>query len=145
MTIFKPFKIKTWQHMDEAVRKEGPPILVIYDHDADSYYDPSNPDRLTDYAANTEIGDFLDGKGVAMVVWCDPCWESEGWENPIPSYHRPGCWFEYENGDASERAVNAVGWIPIPPENDWRWNWQLICCWLALFGLAALATLGAVL
>ena len=90
------------------------PILVAFDHDADPYQDPNDPGRLTDYAAVAEGGDFLSGKGVAMVVWRDGYHDSDGWEYDN-SYWVPGGWFAYLNGDATDYIANATHWMPLPP------------------------------
>lgn len=103
-----------WQPIETAPRDEKTPIIVWFDHGADTYRDPQNSDRLTDYACNAESGDFLSGKGVAMVVWRDGYHESEGWESGV-SYWMPGGWFAWIDGDADDRAANALFWQPLPP------------------------------
>lgn len=102
-----------WQPISTAPKDETVPILVAFDHDADPYQDPNNPDHLTDYAAVAEGGDFLSGKGVSMVVWRDGYHDSDGWESGN-SYWVPGGWFAYLNGDATDYVVNAILWMPIP-------------------------------
>ena len=102
-----------WQPIETAAKDEKTPILAWFDHDADPYQDPSNPTRLTDYASVSDGGDFLSGKGVAMVVWRDGYHESEGWESAI-SYWVPGGWFAYIDGDADDRIANATHWMPLP-------------------------------
>lgn len=105
----------TWLPMSMAPRpdKNAPPILVKFDHDADPYQDPADPTRLTPYAANAEGGDHLPGKGVCIAVWSPDREESEGWESGIV-YTVPGWWFEFADGDCTERAVNPIGWLPLP-------------------------------
>jgi len=52
-----------WMPIETADRNEKVPVLVEFNHDADPYYDPADPNRLTDYAANAEGGDYLAGAG----------------------------------------------------------------------------------
>jgi len=89
------------------------PVLVYYDHDADTYQDPANPGRLTDYAANAEGWDYLDGRGVTIAHWADSHEENDGWE-AANSYTIPACWLAWLNGDMTEYAVNALLWAEIP-------------------------------
>ncbi len=102
-----------WQDIASAPKEADKPILVWFDHEADSYYDPQNPMFLTDYAANAEAGDFLPGKGVALAVWRDGYNETESWESGI-SYWVPGGWFAWFNGDAADHVVKATHWMPVP-------------------------------
>ncbi len=102
-----------WRPIETAQKDEQAPILAWFDHDADPYQDPSNPGRLTDYAAIAEGGDFLSGKGVAIVVWRDGYHDSDGWES-YQSYWVPGGWFAYLDGDATDYVVNATNWMPLP-------------------------------
>lgn len=101
-----------WLDMASAPRDEKTPILVKFDHAADPYQDPADPTRLTPYACHAE-NDHVSGAGVTIAVWRDDYEEDEGWESGI-RYTMPGWWFEVENGDASDRAVNPVGWLPLP-------------------------------
>lgn len=57
-----------WQPIETAPKDID--ILVWFDHEADPYQDPSDQNRLTDYAALAENGDFLGGSGVAVAKWC---------------------------------------------------------------------------
>lgn len=102
-----------WQPIDSAPKDEAVPLLVWFDHDADTYQDPNNPGYLTDYAAVAEGGDFLSGSGVAIVVWREGYHDSDGWES-AQSYWVPGGWFAYLNGDATDYIANAVDWMPLP-------------------------------
>lgn len=102
-----------WQSIDSAEKDETVPILVWFDHDADTCNDPRDMMRLTDYAANAEGGDYLSGKGVALAVWRNGYPESEGWESG-DSYWVPGGWFAWLNGDATDYAVNALWFMPLP-------------------------------
>ena len=102
-----------WQPIETAAKDEATPILAWFDHDADPYQDPTDPIRLTDYAAVAEGGDFLTGKGWAIVVWRDGYHDSDGWESDN-SYWVPGGWFAYLNGDATDYIANALLWQPLP-------------------------------
>lgn len=106
-----------WQPISTAPRNEDAPIIVRFDHEADPYQDPDNPGRLTDYAANAEGASCLLGKGIALAVWRDGHYASDGWESG-DGYWVPGGWFAWLNGDAAEYAVNAILWqeTPQPPE-----------------------------
>jgi hypothetical protein len=90
-------------------------ILVWYDHDADPYFE--SDDKLTDYAAWAEMGDFLDGKGYAIARWFDKQWEST--DEYGSGYWLPPAWFAKENDDY-ERVCNPTHWmlLPNPPENN---------------------------
>jgi hypothetical protein len=101
-----------WLPIAKAEKNEEVPLLVYYDHGADPYQDPADPTRLTDYAVHAEGGDYLAGTGVALVVWREAYWQSEGWEHPQPDYLMPGAWWEYGGGDATDRVVNPVMWKP---------------------------------
>jgi hypothetical protein len=92
-----------WQPIEAAPKDVN--ILVWYDHDADPYQDPNNSNRITDYAAWTEDGDFLDGKGWAIARWHDRQY-GEG-------YWLPAAWFALEN-DGYERVCNPTHWMPLP-------------------------------
>lgn len=106
--------VSEWQDISSAPKDGKTPILVWFDHEADPYTDPANPQRLTDYAANAESGDYFAGKGVAIAVWRDGYHDSDGWESGN-EYWVPGHWFGYHNGDATDHAVNALFWKPLPP------------------------------
>lgn len=104
-----------WQKIETAPRDQN--ILVWFDHDADPYQDPQEPDKLTDYACWAESGDFMDGKGHCIAKWFPQHFESE--DEYGTGYWLPAYWFAYENGDW-ERVVNPTHWMPLPapPEAD---------------------------
>lgn len=107
-----------WQPIETALKDEAVPILVWFDHDADTYYDPADPMRLTDYAAIAEGGDYFKGSGVAVAIWRDGYHDSDGWES-ANSYWVPGGWFDFHDGDAADQVVNATHWMPLPaPPSD---------------------------
>jgi len=82
-------------------------ILVWYDHDADPYHDGNG--RLTDYAAWTEGGNFLDGKGMCIAKWFPQDWEAV--DEYGGGYWLPAAWFTGEN---FETVVNPIFWMPLP-------------------------------
>jgi hypothetical protein len=98
-----------WQPI--ATAPKDVPVLVYYDHDADPYRDPANPERLTAYAVHAEGGDFLAGKGVAIAHWSEGWVESNGWD----SYWMPSVWFAWLNDDYADHVVNPLFWMPLPP------------------------------
>lgn len=108
-----------WQPIETAPK--GADVLVWYDHAADLYLDPEKPERLTDYGAWAESGDFLDGKGFAIAKWHDSVWESV--DEYGSGYFMPAAWFAAENGDY-ERVCNPTHWwdfgfglnMPEPPQ-----------------------------
>lgn len=89
------------------------PVLVWYDHNADPYQDPSDPNKLTDYACHAEGGDYLDGQGVAIARWCEGYEESNGWEAG-DSWWMPAAWFAWVNGDYGDQVVFPIAWMPLP-------------------------------
>jgi len=98
-----------WQPIETAPKDRD--ILVWYDHDADPYHHPDNPNLLTDYAAWADSGDFLAGRGVAIARWQDAEWESvDEYGN---GYWLPSAWFAFESDDY-ERVCNATHWMPLP-------------------------------
>lgn len=99
-------------NMDEAPKDV--PVLVFYDHDADSYQDPDNPGNLTDYACHTEGGEYFSGKGVAIAQWCKGWYEDDGWESTTTPYWLPACWVAQFDGDNSQYVVNPTAWMPLP-------------------------------
>jgi hypothetical protein len=102
-----------WQPIETAPKDENTPVLVWFDHEADPYQDPSNPQRLTDYASNAEGGYFLGGSGIAMAVWRDSYEESDGWE-AANSYTIPACWHAWLDGDSADQVCNPLYWMPLP-------------------------------
>ena len=97
-----------WQPIDTAPKDRE--ILVWYDHDADPHQDPKNPKKLTDYAAHTEGGDFMYGKGCCIVTYAPAEWENTDeygsgfWLTPV--------WLAYVG--SHEVACNATHWMPLP-------------------------------
>lgn len=103
----------TWRGIETAPR-DGTPVLVWFDHEADSYRIPET-DKLTDYACHAEGGDFLSGKGCVVAVWREGWHEDDGWESANPPYWMPAAWWLYLDGDAGDHVVNATHWQPLPP------------------------------
>ena len=100
-----------WQPIETAPKGEVD-ILVWYDHNADPYHDPLDPERLTNYASWAEgVGDFLGGSGICVARWFPKQWEAE--DEYGSGYYLPECWFARECGDY-ERAVNPTHWMPLP-------------------------------
>lgn len=102
-----------WFRIDS---QDNPPpkdkdILVWFDHDADPYQDPNDPCKLTDYAAWTEAGDFLDGSGFCIARLFPQHWESV--DEYGGGYWLPAWWFAKENGDY-ELVCNPTHWMPLP-------------------------------
>lgn len=97
-----------WQDIATAPRDRD--ILVWFDHDADPYQDPTNPDKLTDYAVWAESGDFLNNKGWAIAKWQPPHFEIE--DEYGTGYWLPAYWFAREGGDY-ERVCNPTHWQPL--------------------------------
>lgn len=100
-----------WQPIESAPKDV--PILVWYDHDADPYYDPADPVRLTAYACHAEGGDYLGGAGVAIARWCEAYEESNGWESG-QYWMMPAVWCAWFDGDNAEHVVNPLYWLPLP-------------------------------
>jgi hypothetical protein len=98
-----------WQPISTAPKDED--ILVWFDHEADPYIDPQNPNGLTDYGAWTESGSFLDGRGWAIARWQPRFWESV--DEYGAGYWLPAAWFARENDDY-ERVCNPTHWMPLP-------------------------------
>ena len=98
-----------WQPIETAPKDRD--LLVWFDHEADPYQDPEDPNRLTDYAAWTEGGDFLEGRGWCIARWCAAHWEAV--DEYGGGYWLPAWWFARENDDY-ERVVNPTHWMPLP-------------------------------
>lgn len=92
---------------------QGRDLLVWYDHDADPYQSPTEPNKLTDYAAWAEGGDFLDGKGWVIAKWHDRHFESENQYGD--GFWMPAAWFAKHNGDY-EFVCNAIAWQELPDD-----------------------------
>ena len=99
----------TWQPIYTAPKDQD--VLVWYDHDADPYQDPENPDRLTDYAAWCEGGDFLSGRGFAIAKWFPQEWEST--DEYGNGYWLPAAWFSRGDFEDYTSACNALFWQPL--------------------------------
>lgn len=99
-----------WNTIDTAPK--GVDVLVWYDHDADPYQDPNNPNRLTNYAAWADGGDWLDGKGVCIAKWFPKEFESE--DEYGNGYWKPAAWFAKEDNDYM-RVCNPIYWLMIIP------------------------------
>lgn len=99
-----------WQQIESAPKDTD--ILVWYDHDKDPYHDPGNPSKLTDYAANAEGGEFLQGAGVTVAKWQGSLWE--GIDEYGNGYWLPAGWFSRGDFCHYEVACNATHWMPLP-------------------------------
>lgn len=102
-----------WRNIETAPKDRD--VLVWYDHDADPYQDPGNPDRLTPYGTWVENGEFQLGKGVCVAQYHPSYLVDEGED----SYTLPAAWFAREDG-YYERVVNPTHWMPLPepPRED---------------------------
>jgi hypothetical protein len=105
-------EVMEWQPIETAPKDTD--VLVWFDHAADPYQDPLNPDKLTDYAVWAEGGDFLDGKGWTIAKWFPQEWQSE--DEYGTGYWMPAAWFASEGGDY-QRVCNPIYWQPLtkPP------------------------------
>jgi len=99
-----------WQPIETAPKDRD--ILVWYDHDADPYQDPQNPDHLTDYAANAEGAEFLEGSGVTVAKWQPKQWEAQ--DEYGGGFWLPAGWFSRGDFQHYEVVCNAVAWMPLP-------------------------------
>lgn len=98
-----------WQTIDTAPKDVD--ILVWFDHSADPYQEPSDPDKLTSYGAWADGGDFMDGIGICIAKWFESTWESV--DEYGGGYHMPAWWFAKHFGDY-EYSVNPTHWMPLP-------------------------------
>ena len=99
-----------WQPIETAPKDKT--IWVWYDHDADPYSVPDDPDKLTDYAAWAEGGGYAAGKGQCVALWFPQSWEST--DEYGSGYWMPGAWFAAFLG--YETVVNPTHWMPLPEE-----------------------------
>jgi hypothetical protein len=108
----------TWQPIETAP-KDDTHIFVWFDHSADPYEDPNNPNKLTPYAALAEGPYFMDGEGYCIAKWFPPHFESE--DEYGNGYWLPGWWFAFQAGDY-EYPCNPTHWMPLPapPDTDKR-------------------------
>lgn len=97
-----------WQPIETAPKEV--PILAWCNHNADSYQDPNNPERLTDYATWAEAGDFFEGEGVCVVRWQPAHFEAI--DEYGQGYWLPAYWFL--NDDCGETVANPTHWMPLP-------------------------------
>lgn len=104
-----------WQPIATAPKDSE--ILVWFDHDADPYQEPDNPERLTDYGAHAESGEFLEGSGVTVAKWQDRIWESV--DEYGDGYWVPAGWFSRGDFGHFEVVCNATHWTPIPGKPDY--------------------------
>lgn len=99
-----------WQPIETAPKDR--PVLVFYDHKADTYCDPSDRNKLTAYAAHAESGDFMDGSGICVAKWAYGWFESEDIYGN--GYHVPGFWFPWIDHDFDDRVCNPIYWMSLP-------------------------------
>ena len=100
-----------WQ-LIETAPKDGTEIIVWYSHEADPYIDPNDSNKLTDYGANAEGGEFLAGEGLAIAKWVYP--EFESTDEYGSGFWRPGGWFVRDPQLSFEAVCNPVFWQPAP-------------------------------
>ena len=100
-----------WCYDMDKAPKDGTHILVWYNHDADPYQSLENPNKLTDYAAWAESGDFMDGTGICIAAWQPRYFDTT--DEYGSGYWLPAYWFAYQNGDY-ECAVHPIAWMPLP-------------------------------
>ena len=104
-----------WQPMETAPKDRD--ILVWHDHESDPYYDPNDPDKLTDYAVWCEIHGYLDYRGLMIAKWLPQQFET------VDEYgggiNMPA-WWHVKSVDDYEMVCNPTHWMPLPqePEGD---------------------------
>lgn len=100
-----------WQPITTAPR-DGTPVWVCYDHDAD----PGTVDdgkTLTPYAAHVDAVSCKRGRGQCVAVFGHAYAEDVSGEGWGPFIHIPDWWFEADS--EGEVAVNPTHWMPMPP------------------------------
>lgn len=99
-----------WNPMD-AAPKDGTPILVAYDHDADPFVEDTATGRLTTYGAHCESGaGHMPGTGYCVAVWGGNYEEDVSGEGWGPWVYIPDYWFLHDGN--METTVNPVAWMP---------------------------------
>lgn len=93
----------SWRDMGSAP-KDGTPILVKFDHDADPYF-VEDGRYLTTYGAHADGLSCWRGKGYCVVVWGGEYYDGEG-DGYIPPW-----WFDANS--EHEVVVNPIAWMPI--------------------------------
>lgn len=99
-----------WQPIETAPKDKD--ILVWFDHDADPYQDQENPMMLTDYGANAESGEYLDGRGATIARWQPQLWEAD--DEYGGGHWLPAGWFSRGDFSHYEIVCNATHWQPLP-------------------------------
>jgi len=99
-----------WQPIETAP-KDGTTIIAWYDHAADPYRSPTEPNKLTVYAAWADGGDYMAGTGLCVARWYPAEYESA--DEYGPGYYSPAWWF-VPSDDAYPIPVNPTHWMPLP-------------------------------
>jgi len=84
-----------WQDIKSAPKDVD--VLVWFDHEADPYQSPDDTNKLTDYAAWAESGDYMAGSGICVAKWFPQQWERTGEYGD--GYFMPECWFAKQMDD----------------------------------------------